>query len=86
MFDGVLKVGELVAVKLLDHFMGSDAPEEVVAVGRVAKVTDQAVTLDWWFYEDPLKERDHNVERVTLVRAAILEVRVLEMMDAVVAG
>lgn len=66
----VMTVGELVRVSFLDHCVGADELEPMACLGRVAKVTEEKVTLDWWYY-DARAERDHNCESVTLVRAAI---------------
>lgn len=67
------KVGDLVRVSFLDHCVGADDLEPMVCLGRVALVTEDKITLDWWYYEAKTT-RDHNIEMVTLVRAAIRDI------------
>ena len=70
-----VSVGDLAAIRFLDHYSGHDEPGEFIVVGRVAIVTETAVTLDWWFWSNPAYPRDPNTERVSIVRAAILRVQ-----------
>ena len=51
-----------------------------IALGRVHRVTAEAIVLDWWHYADPAAARDSNVERVCIVRAAILEAQRLAVL------
>lgn len=78
-----LKVGMVVAIHFLDHMHNSDGdkPQEAIMYGRVAVITDIALTVDAWALEDPQADRGKSgdvTESFTIVRATISKIKQLE--------
>jgi hypothetical protein len=77
-----LQKGDYAVVTVRDHAEGSDVLVTFCVVGRVHSLCDESITLDWFFYDDNSKERDSNVERITLVRSAIIKHEILHARKA----
>jgi hypothetical protein len=77
-----LKLGDVVAVQFLDHCEnahdgGSDEPLPFFVFGKVGAITKRAITVDCWCYVDKTAARDCNVQSYTVVKTAILDVKIL---------
>lgn len=77
--------GDWVRIRFHDHVEGSDDVAEYYVSGRVAKVTQQAYTVDSWAAVDPNQDRDGNRENITtntILRGVITEVVIHDDPDA----
>lgn len=72
-----LRRGQLAAIEFLDHVANASRPLKFVVYGRVASVTRSSITIDSWAYVDKKQTHDANVNRHTLVRAAVTKVSIL---------
>lgn len=68
-----LQVGDEVRIRFWDHTMGGDDPYEFYVYGRIAKITDRAITVDSWAHSKKEHDRVHGdeVETFCIVRVAI---------------
>lgn len=67
--------GQLVEITFLDHTVGDETLEFSVW-GRVLSVTSLSITIAYWDYASPAKDRnrigrDENTSKHTIVRSAI---------------
>lgn len=67
-------VGSVVRIEFLDHAHGSE-PLPFVVYGRLSLVEDGHVCVDCWHYASDNTE-DENVERFSIVRAAITSIAI----------
>lgn len=65
--------GHIVAVEFFDHVNGADEALHFVVYGRVASTTRRVICIDSWDYAEDAAY-DPNVERHTIVRAAITKI------------
>jgi hypothetical protein len=65
--------GHIVAVEFFDHVNGADEALHFVVYGRIASTTRRVISLDSWDYAEDAAF-DGNVERHTIVRAAITKI------------
>ncbi len=72
-----LRRGQIVAVEFLDHVANASRPLKFVVYGRLAGITRTALSVDSWTYADRRLPADSNVERRTIVRAAITKIWIL---------
>lgn len=72
-----LRRGQLVAVEFCDHVDNASYPLAFVVFGRLAGITARAISVDSWCYADKRQKYDGNVNRHTIVRAAITKVSIL---------
>jgi hypothetical protein len=77
-----LKIGDVVAVQFLDHCENAHTDDNDDALpfwvfGKIGAKRKRSITVDVWCYVDRTLERDSNVQSYTIVKAAIMDVKIL---------
>ncbi len=68
----VLRKGQVVSVRFLDHVEEGPNAHEFVVHGRIVNVTKVSITIRCWEYaSEPLCNHDANTVQYVLVRGAI---------------
>lgn len=71
----MLRKGQLVEVTFYDHVQHGKRPLRCVVYGKLSVVAPKSLTVDCWMLSSGSKAaRENNVERFTIVRAAIEKV------------
>ena len=65
---------QIVEIEFLDHTDNSDKPLRFIVYGRVAAENETSITVDSWCYANRRKLYDGNVNRHTIVKAAVLKI------------
>lgn len=76
-----IQLGAVVAIRFLDHCEDAhkdeeEGPIEFVTYGKIANIGETFFSVDCWCYADG-HDRDHNVKSFTIVKSAILEIKIL---------
>ncbi len=73
------KKGDTVRIQICDHIKNADDLPNNYVYGRVHKVTDDTITLDWWAMVDPeiLRNLGDEVECITIQRRSIDRISVV---------
>lgn len=67
------KKGDQIRIHFKDHIKNAEESPKNIVWGRVHKITEEAIILDWWAHPDPEMNRNlgDEVECVTIMRRVI---------------
>jgi len=69
-----LRKGQIVCIEFVDHVRDASIPLPFAVYGRLSQITPKALSVDCWCHQNPTLPHDDNVERYTIVRAAITKI------------